>query len=72
MSNISTALASLLRCPVTGSLLEQSGAALVSTGSGENGERYSYPIVEGIPMLLVQEATVIPGASEAVPTTAAL
>lgn len=72
MSNISTALASLLRCPVTGSLLEQSGAALVSTGSGENGERYSYLIVEGIPMLLAQEATVIPGASESDPTTAAL
>ncbi|MFJ6417871.1 Trm112 family protein [Paeniglutamicibacter sp. NPDC091659] len=70
MSNLSTELSSLLRCPLTGSRLEQSGAALVSTGTGENGERYSYPIVEGIPMLLAQAATTVPAGTGAGPAPA--
>lgn len=69
MSNLSTELSSLLRCPQTGSLLQQSGATLVSTGTGAHGERYSYPIIEGIPVLLAPEATVLPADSGADPAS---
>ncbi|MGL3806269.1 Trm112 family protein [Paeniglutamicibacter sp. R2-26] len=63
MSKLSAEFSSLLRCPLTGSELRQSGAVLVSSGTGAHGERYSYPIVEGIPMLLAGEATEIPAGS---------
>lgn len=60
MSKLSAEFASVLRCPVTGSRLEQTDNVLVSVGTDENGARYSYPIIDGIPMLLEQDATVIP------------
>ena len=60
MSNLSAQLTAQLRCPLTGSTLVQHGDTLVSTGTGANGETYSYDIVEGIPLMLATEATVIP------------
>ena len=60
MSHLSAQLTAQLRCPVTGSTLVQHGNTLVSTGTGANGETYSYDIVEGIPVMLAPEATVIP------------
>ena len=60
MSNLSAQLTAQLRCPLTGSTLVQHGNTLVSTGTGANGETYSYDIVEGIPVMLAPEATVIP------------
>lgn len=60
MSNLSAQLIAQLRCPVTGSTLVQHGDILVSTGTGANGETYSYDIIEGIPVMLASEATTIP------------
>ncbi|MFL4473433.1 Trm112 family protein [Paeniglutamicibacter sp. MACA_103] len=63
MSNLSAQLIAQLRCPVTGSTLVQHGDTLRSTGTGANGETYSYDIVEGIPVMLATEATTIPAQS---------
>lgn len=38
----------------------QHGDNLVSTGTGANGETYSYDIIEGIPVMLASEATTVP------------
>ncbi|MCV9992929.1 hypothetical protein OIU93_01295 [Paeniglutamicibacter sp. ZC-3] len=64
MSNLSAQLSAQLRCPRTGSTLIQHGDTLVSTGTGDNGETYSYDIVEGIPVMLAPEATVIPAKTQ--------
>jgi uncharacterized protein YbaR (Trm112 family) len=64
MSNLSAQLTAQLRCPLTGSPLIQHGDTLVSTGTGDNGETYSYDIVEGIPVMLAPEATVIPAKTQ--------
>lgn len=68
MSKLSTDFSSVLRCPVTGSVLEQSGDSLISVATGAKGERYSYPIIEGIPLLLAQEATLIPADAGMLPS----
>ncbi|MFI8413704.1 Trm112 family protein [Paeniglutamicibacter gangotriensis] len=60
MSNLPAQLSAQLRCPITASPLIQHGSTLVSSGTGAHGETYSYRIVEGIPVLLAEEATLIP------------
>ena len=55
MPKLSPELLSVLRCPVTGSLLEQDGDELVSTAPGESGQKLRYPIADGIPLLLPPE-----------------
>ncbi|MBT2520455.1 Trm112 family protein [Arthrobacter sp. ISL-28] len=55
MPKISPELLSVLRCPVTGSALTQEGEELVSTATGENGEKLRYAIEDGIPLLLRPE-----------------
>jgi uncharacterized protein YbaR (Trm112 family) len=55
MPKISPELLSVLRCPVTGSALTQEGEELVSTATGENGEKLRYAIEDGIPLLLPPE-----------------
>lgn len=52
MARIPAGLLAVLRCPVTGSALEQDGDELVSTGQDEAGERRRYRLDEGIPVLL--------------------
>ena len=55
MPKISPELLSVLRCPVTGSSLEQEGEELVTTVAGPSGEKLRYPIEDGIPLLLSPE-----------------
>ena len=55
MPKLSPELLSVLRCPVSGSPLEQDGDELVSTAAGESGEQLRYPITDGIPLLLPPE-----------------
>lgn len=52
MARIQASLLAVLRCPVTGSALEQDGDELVSTGQDDAGERRRYLLDEGIPVLL--------------------
>lgn len=49
-------LLALLRCPLTRSKLRQEGNELIADVGG-----LRYPIHEGIPILLVDEATLPPG-----------
>ena len=49
-------LLEILRCPVTRSRLRQDGDWLVSEAGG-----LSYPVREGIPVMLVEEAKLPPG-----------
>ncbi|MDO5743016.1 MAG: hypothetical protein Q4P23_01000 [Micrococcaceae bacterium] len=56
MSNLPAQLIAQLRCPITGSILEQRGQQLISVGTSPAGESYAYPIVEGIPVMLANEA----------------
>lgn len=60
MPKLSAALSALLRCPVTGSTLEQIGDTLVSLGTDESGHRVSYRVLDGIPILLREEAVQVP------------
>lgn len=59
-------LREILRCPVTGTELEDASDAsgapvLVSTGvDAERGGRLQYPIRDGIPVLLADDASVLP------------
>jgi uncharacterized protein YbaR (Trm112 family) len=55
MPKVSPELLSILRCPVTGSPLEQDGEELVSTDAGPSGEKLRYAIQDGIPLLLPPE-----------------
>lgn len=57
MANISEKLLSILRCPVTGSPLVQSGDELLSTVPGPDGAALRYAIDEGIPLLLRRQTT---------------
>lgn len=52
MVKISKELLSVLRCPVTGSVLIQEGNELLSTVAGPDGQVLHYVIDEGIPLLL--------------------
>lgn len=60
MPKLSAQLSALLRCPITGSELEQVGDSLVSYGTDENGQRISYSVIDGIPILLREEAVHVP------------
>lgn len=60
MPKLSAQLSALLRCPATGSAFEQVGDTLVSLGTDESGHRLSYPVVEGIPVLLSDQAVQVP------------
>ncbi|BBE22092.1 hypothetical protein MN0502_09750 [Arthrobacter sp. MN05-02] len=62
MANLPARLLDVLRCPVTGSTLEQDGAVLRSTAPGPGGEPLTYRLDEGIPVLLRTE---LPGAASA-------
>lgn len=64
MSNLSAQLTAQLRCPITGSVLEQRSQQLVSVGTGPKGETYGYSIVEGIPVMLANEATALDAKSK--------
>ncbi len=64
MSNLPTQLTAQLRCPITGSTLVQHGDTLISSGTGADGETFSYDIVEGIPVMLASEATPVPATSQ--------
>ncbi|WP_442543194.1 Trm112 family protein [Arthrobacter sp. KN11-1C] len=55
MPKVSPELLSILRCPVTGSPLEQDGEDLVSTVAAASGEKVRYAIQDGIPLLLPPE-----------------
>ena len=55
MPKVSPELLSILRCPVTGSPLEQDGEELVSTAAAASGEKLRYAIQDGIPLLLPPE-----------------
>lgn len=55
MPKVSPDLLSILRCPVTGSPLEQDGEELVSTTAAASGEKLRYAIQDGIPLLLPPE-----------------
>ncbi|MEO5779355.1 Trm112 family protein [Arthrobacter sp. PAMC25284] len=55
MPKLSPDLLSVLRCPVTGSPLEQDGEELVSAAADESGKTLRYSIEDGIPLLLPPE-----------------
>lgn len=55
MSKLSPELLSVLRCPVTGSRLEQDGDELVTVTAGADGAKLRYAIEDGIPLLLPPE-----------------
>lgn len=57
-NQIDPALLEILRCPLTRSTLRQEGEFLVSEIGG-----LMYPVREGIPVMLVEEAKLPPGIS---------
>jgi uncharacterized protein YbaR (Trm112 family) len=61
MPKLSPELLSVLRCPVTGSALEQEGDELVTVGG--SGDKLRYRIEDGIPLLLPPE--LLPAAAAA-------
>ncbi len=52
MATLTADLMSVLRCPVTGSPLEEVNGELVSTAPDAGGQRVRYVLEEGIPVLL--------------------
>lgn len=52
MAHISSELLGILRCPVTGSTLQQDGDDLVATGRDAAGNAPRYSLLEGIPVML--------------------
>ncbi|GAA1356475.1 hypothetical protein GCM10009596_05450 [Arthrobacter rhombi] len=52
MAHISSELLAILRCPVTGSTLQQDGDDLVATGRDAAGNSPRYSLTEGIPVML--------------------
>jgi hypothetical protein len=69
MPKLSPELLSVLRCPVTGSPLEQDGDELVTTSADQSGQKLRYRIEDGIPLLLPPElhpaAATAPGQHDA-------
>jgi uncharacterized protein YbaR (Trm112 family) len=63
MPKVNPELLSILRCPVTGSPLEQDGEELVSTAEAASGEKIRYAIQDGIPLLLPPELLAAANAS---------
>ena len=64
MVRLTAELMAVLRCPVTGSALEQDGAGLVSTAPDASGHLVRYVLEEGIPVLLASSAAPAASASE--------
>ncbi|MCC3266623.1 hypothetical protein MUG94_04725 [Arthrobacter gengyunqii] len=56
MVRLTADLMAVLRCPVTGSPLEQGDAGLVSTAPDASGHLVRYVLDEGIPVLLASSA----------------
>ena len=52
MAKLTADIMAVLRCPVTGSALQQEDGGLVSTAPDANGNLVHYVLVEGIPVLL--------------------
>ncbi|MCC9197959.1 hypothetical protein QNO08_04430 [Arthrobacter sp. zg-Y820] len=52
MAKLTADLMAVLRCPVTGSPLEEDNGGLVSTAPDAAGHRVRYVLEEGIPVLL--------------------
>lgn len=57
MARLTADLMAVLRCPVTGSPLEEENGGLVSTAPDAGGHRVRYVLEEGIPVLLAAAAT---------------
>ncbi|WAP51201.1 hypothetical protein OL239_15210 [Arthrobacter sp. ATA002] len=57
MATLTADLMAVLRCPVTGSPLEEENGELVSTAPDAAGRRVRYVLDEGIPVLLASSAT---------------
>lgn len=56
MAKLTADLMAVLRCPVTGSPLEEEDGELVSTAPDAGGHRVRYVLEEGIPVLLAPSA----------------
>ncbi|MBO0896396.1 MULTISPECIES: hypothetical protein [Arthrobacter] len=56
MVKLTADLMAVLRCPVTGSALEQDDTGLVSTAPDASGNLVHYVLEEGIPVLLAPSA----------------
>ncbi|MDN3480759.1 hypothetical protein QMA10_02305 [Arthrobacter sp. APC 3897] len=56
MVKLTADLMAVLRCPVTGSALEQDDTGLVSTAPDADGNLVHYVLEEGIPVLLAPSA----------------
>lgn len=67
MAHISSDLLGILRCPVTGSTLEQHGTELVATAPDADGNTPRYAIHEGIPVML-RPADAAPATAQESPT----
>lgn len=67
MAHISSELLGILRCPVTGSTLQQDGDDLVSTGRDAAGNTPRYSLLEGIPVML-RPADAAPAPAQETPT----
>ena len=52
MAHITPQLLEILRCPVTGSTLNQEGDELVASTADEHGGIPRYSLYEGIPVML--------------------
>lgn len=55
MAHLPARLLDVLRCPVTGSPLIESGDVLTSRADGPDGSPLTYTLDEGIPVLLRTE-----------------
>lgn len=66
MATLTADLMAVLRCPVTGSPLEEVNGELVSTAPDADGRRVRYVLEEGIPVLLAPSST---AASDSVSAT---
>ncbi len=64
MVRLTADLMAVLRCPVTGSALEQDDTGLVSTEPDAGGNLVRYVLEEGIPVLLAPSAGKAASASD--------
>ena len=63
MVRLTADMMAVLRCPVTGSALEQVDGGLVSTAPDAKGNLVRYELVEGIPVLLAPEGFAAPASA---------
>ncbi|MET4059003.1 uncharacterized protein YbaR (Trm112 family) [Arthrobacter sp. UYP6] len=64
MVRLTADIMAVLRCPVTGSALEQVDGELVSAVPDASGNLVRYVLEEGIPVLLAPSATAAPSVSD--------